>query len=88
MTTPTPTPIADPTSREPLLSVGSVTAGVTLLIAGLVSFGLPISDDQQAALLALIAFLAPFAAALAGRGKVFAPATVARLLYKQRTGNL
>lgn len=72
----------DPTSREPLISVGGITAVVTALLAAFVAFGLPISDGQQAALLTLVGVLAPIAAALWGRGKVYAPATVAKLLRR------
>lgn len=70
----------DPSSREPLISVGTITAVVTAILALLVAFGLNLSDDQQAAVLGFIAVAAPVAVALAARGKVYAPATVAQML--------
>lgn len=74
----------DPTSAQPLLSVGTITAVGSALIAALVAFGLKISDDQQSAVLAVIGVLAPIVVALWGRRKVYAPATVARLLAARR----
>lgn len=64
---------------EPLLSVGSIGAGVTALITLLVAFGLPISDGQQTAILGVVAVLAPLVVSLVGRSRVWSPATVARL---------
>lgn len=74
MTQPTPTP---PT--EPLLSVGSITAVISALLALVTAFGLDLSPEQQTAILGVAAVLAPLAVALVGRSKVFSPATVARI---------
>lgn len=70
----------DPDSRNPLLAVGTVTAAATAVVAVLVSFGVPLTDDQQAAVLGLVGVLAPLVVAAVGRSRVYAPATVARLL--------
>lgn len=73
MSTPTPPP------SEPLWSVGGITAAVTAVLALVTAFGLPLTDAQQAAILGVAAVAAPLVVALVGRGKVFSPATVARL---------
>jgi hypothetical protein len=62
-------------AKEPLLSVGTVTALVAAAIAVATAFGLPLNDEQRGAVLVLVAAVAPFAVALAGRKKVFSPAT-------------
>jgi hypothetical protein len=62
--------------KEPLVSVGAIVTVVTAAIGALVAFGLKLSDDQQSALLGLVAVLAPIVVALWGRARVFAPATV------------
>lgn len=62
--------------KEPLITVGAVTAAAAALVAVLVAFGLPLSGDQQAALLTLVGVVAPLVVALWGRTKVYAPATV------------
>ncbi|GAB3817598.1 hypothetical protein [Micromonospora zhanjiangensis] len=75
----------DPESApsEPLVSVGAITAGVTAVLALLIAFGLNISDGQQSAILGVVAVVAPLVAALAGRSRVWSPATVARLMRRQ-----
>lgn len=70
----------DPTSTNPLISVGTITAVGSAVLAAAVAFGLHIGDDQQSAILAVIGVLAPIVVALWGRRKVYAPATVHRLL--------
>lgn len=82
--TPTIPAEPDPTSREPLWTVGGITAAATAVIGLFVAFGLPVTDDQQAAILGVVAVLAPLAVSLLGRGSVYAPATVARLLRARR----
>jgi len=74
----------DSDSTEPLVTIGAITAAVTAVLGLLVAFGLPISDDQQARILGVIAVAAPFVVAFWGRQKVYAPATVARLLRGPR----
>ncbi|MEU8220920.1 hypothetical protein AB0C47_34830 [Micromonospora taraxaci] len=70
----------DSDSTEPLVTVGAITAAVTAVLGLLVAFGLPISDDQQARILGVIAVAAPFVVTFWGRRQVYAPATVTRLL--------
>lgn len=64
---------------EPLVTTGTITAVVTALIALFVAFGLPVSDDQQAAILGVVAVVAPFVVAFVGRRRVYSPRTVAQL---------
>lgn len=72
------------TAEEPLLNVGVLTATATAVLALLVSFGLPISDTQQTAILGVVAVAAPILVAALGRARVYAPATVRRLLTLRR----
>ena len=53
--------------REPLLTVAAVTAVATALLGLGVAFGLPVSDDQQAAILAAVAAVAPIVVGLIAR---------------------
>lgn len=55
---------------EPVVTVASITAAVAALIGVLVAFGVPLTDDQQKALLALVAVVAPLVAAVIARRKV------------------
>ena len=64
----------NPGSSEPLWSVGGITAAVTALLGVVTAFGLPLTEAQQAAV------LAPLIVALVGRARVYAPATVERLV--------
>lgn len=57
-------------NREPLLTRASWVALVTAVIAVAVAFGLPLTDEQQKALIALAGVLAPVAAAVWARGQV------------------
>ncbi|NBE80298.1 hypothetical protein [Micromonospora rubida] len=69
---------------EPLLSVGTITAAVTAVIALLTAYGLPVSDGQQSAILGVVAVLAPLVVAAIARGRVWSPATVARVAGPRR----
>lgn len=73
---PVPTGI---TQTEPARLVGSITAGVTAVIALLVAYGFDISQEQQVAILGVVAVLAPIVAALITREQVYSPATTARI---------
>ena len=64
------TPPADPMSSEPLVTVASITAGVAAIIALLVSFGVPVTPEQQTAILRVVAVGAPIVVALVARGRV------------------
>lgn len=55
---------------EPVVTVASITAAVAALIGVLVAFGVPLSDDQQKALLALVGVVAPLVTAVIARRKV------------------
>lgn len=56
--------------NEPLITVASITAGVTALLGLLVAFGVPVTPDQQVAILGVVAVVAPVAVALIGRNLV------------------
>lgn len=67
----------DPDSREPVLSRAAVTALAGAVVAAVVSFGLPLSEAQQASLTTLLVAVAPVAAALWARRKAWSGASVA-----------
>ena len=62
--------------NEPLVTLASITAGATALLGLLVAFGVPLTEEQQVAVLAVVAVAAPFVVALAGRGQVTPNASV------------
>lgn len=70
--------------KEPLVPVAAITAFVVAGLALLVSFGLKISDDQQAAILGIIAPAAVIITALWSRLRVFAPRTVRQMIQQVR----
>lgn len=71
--------------KEPARTTGAIVAGATLLINGLVLFGiLTLSSDQKLYLVTATGFLAPLVAGLWIRGKVFSPATVDKLISNFR----
>ena len=61
---------------EPLISISSIVAGATAVIALLVAFGVPLTEDQKVAILGLVGVLAPVLVALVTRGKVTPNAAV------------
>jgi hypothetical protein len=63
---------------EPLITIGSITGAVTAIIALLVAYNVSIDETQTKAILGVVAVVAPFVVAFAGRGKVSSPATVDR----------
>lgn len=69
---------------EPLLTVGAITAAVVALLALLVAFGVHMSNDQRAAILGVVAAIAPLVTAIIGREHVWSPRSVARLLAADR----
>lgn len=79
---PVPNPATAP--AEPLITVGTVTAFVTALVALFVSFGLHVSEDRQNAILGVIAVAVPLITAVWGRAKVWSPRTVG-LKFEQIT---
>jgi hypothetical protein len=78
-----PVPATD-APTEPLIAVGGLTALAAAFIALIVSFGFNISNDQQSAILAILAVAVPLFTAAWGRMRVFAPATVAKLVAQAR----
>lgn len=68
--------------REPLLSVGTVTAIASAAVAVAVAFGLNLNATQTGAILAFVGFAAPLIVAGVGRSKVFAPATVRAMVVE------
>lgn len=75
----------DPNAEEPALKVGAIMAAATAAIGLLVAFGLKLTPEQTAAILAVVAALAPLVQAFWTRRKVWSPASVARML-RGRTG--
>ena len=61
---------------EPLISISSIVAAATAIIALLVAFGVPLTEDQKVAILGLVGVLAPVIVALVTRGKVTPNAAV------------
>lgn len=57
-------------TNEPLITVASITAGVTALLSLLVAFGLDLSGEQQTAILGVVAVVAPVVVALVTRPRV------------------
>ena len=56
--------------NEPLVNVATVTAAAAALIGLLVAFGVPLTEDQEKALLGVVAIAAPFVVAYFGRKRV------------------
>lgn len=61
---------------EPLISISSIVAAATAVIALLVAFGVPLTEDQKVAILGLVGVLAPVIVALVTRGRVTPNAAV------------
>lgn len=68
------------TTSEPALTIGSVGAAVAALVALLVAFGVPISQEQTVAILGVVASVGPLLAAVLIRRKVWSPASLAALV--------
>ncbi len=81
MVTPPVPPVGAPT--EPVFSAASIVTVVTAILAALVSFGLPVNANQQAALLGAIAVVAPVILGLIARNTAWAPATVRRTVQAE-----
>jgi hypothetical protein len=65
---------------EPLFNRAIVTTVVTLILDAVVAFGVPISNDQRAAVIAVISVVAPLALAAWARRHVYSPAKVVALV--------
>ena len=61
---------------EPLISISSIVAGATAIVALLVAFGVPLTEDQKVAILGLVGVVAPVIVALVARGRVTPNAAV------------
>ena len=57
-------------TREPLVTVGAITAAVAACIGLLVAFGVDLTGDQQTAILGVVAVVAPLVVAALTRSKV------------------
>lgn len=75
---------ADDEAAEPLLTIGAITTAATALLGLTTAFGLHLTDQQQQAILAVLAVAAPIVVAVWGRSKVYSPRTVARLVQQAR----
>lgn len=54
-------------SKEPAITIGTISAAVGAVIALLVAFGVPLTEDQQIAILGVVAALGPIVAAVITR---------------------
>ena len=73
------------TTTEPVISTATVTSAVTALIALAVAFGLPLTDGQVAAILGVVAVIAPLIVIYARRWTVPSAQVVERV-ERQPTG--
>ena len=56
--------------NEPAITIGTISAAVSAVIALLVAFGVPLTEDQQIAILGVVASLGPIVAAVITRNFV------------------
>lgn len=73
-------------SGEPILTTASLTAIIIAVIALLVAFGIPLTDDQQKAIIALVGVIAPFVVWAIARRSTTPSKNVAAVVDK--TGHL
>lgn len=57
-------------NTEPAITIGTVTAAVSAALALLVTFGVPLTEGQTAAILGVIAAVGPIVAAVWTRRRV------------------
>lgn len=81
-TKPVPTGIM---KEEAAISVGSITAAVTAVLALLVAYGFDISQEQQTALLGVVAVLAPVIVGIVTRSKVYSEASAQKIANSSAT---
>lgn len=72
----------NPDAKNPALSVGGVSAAVGAVLTALIAFGVDLTETQVKAILGLVLVGGPVLVAAIIRAKVYAPATVARLLRR------
>ncbi len=73
-----------PLPSEPVLTAGAIGSVTTSIIAVMVAFAFPLTDDQQVAILGLVTVLAPLVMAVIHRRTVYAPESVRLLLETER----
>lgn len=66
--------------NEPAQIVAYLTSAVTAILALLVAYGFDIDQDQQSAILGVVAVIAPVVAGLLIRGQVYSPNTVKEIV--------
>lgn len=66
------------TKTEPAISIGSITAAITAVLALLVAYGVDISQEQQVAILGVAAVVAPVVVGIITRFNVYSPASAQR----------
>lgn len=76
-------PPPDPNSEEPAWTVGAFVGVVGAIITTVLAFGLNLTPAQSGALMGLATLLAPLISAYFTRQRVYAPATVAKMLRDQ-----
>jgi hypothetical protein len=64
--------------KEPSVIVGGITGLVTAILGLLVAFKVPLTPDQQVAILGVVAVIAPFIASIIIRQNVASPDTLRR----------
>jgi hypothetical protein len=74
--------------KEPAAIVAAITGAAVALIALVVSFGLDLTNDQQSAILGVVAVAAPVIAGFVIRSKVFSPKTRDEAVSKAAQGNI
>lgn len=81
-----PDPPPDPTSKEPAMKVAGYTAAATAataIVGLLLAFGIGVTEAQGNAIIGAVfalTALAPVVSGLVTRGRVYAPATVAKMI--------
>lgn len=72
----------NPTSANPALTVGGVASAVGAVITLLIAFGVDLTKEQVEAILGVVLVAGPVVLAAITRARVYAPATVAKLLRR------
>jgi len=70
---------------EPLFNRALVVTVATLILDAVVAFGVPISNDQRAAIIAVVSVIAPIVLAAWARSHVYSPAKVVQLVEAAKT---
>lgn len=73
-----PDPAQNPT--EPAMTVAGIASAVGALLTLLIAFGIDLSDTKAKAIIGFILIAGPIVYGAFTRGKVFSPATVAKML--------